>query len=427
MVNVDIKYKKYTLGNYRININKLILFMCKMSIIIDLFTGAILISKPDSHAIIGVLYKFIFLLFLYSYILKLNKIVLFSILILFVITVLASLNDSIYSLPVNLISTSKLLVFVLLFYYLKYLIKVGFLNTKILFDIARFTFIVIVVNQLLGLFGFGKPTYKLDNINIGTSGFFFETNSYSYILIIVIVIFYYYINAKITFTKKILFLIFCLFLGVSIATKVAIGGVIISSLIILGGKSKKQLFLFLLIGFALVYIQRDRLYNSTQALFYIDKFDQDPNRAFYSDRDVSKEKGLTTYVEKYSFFEKVVGIGQFRMINDKIYGGTTEMDYIDILKTYGLLGLIVVYFPYLMIIIQQYRMYRKTNFEDFKITFIMNLFLFILSCLAGHFLISGSVSIYLAILNVYPFLSYTEHLKTHENKFDKIKIESKLI
>lgn len=385
----------------------LIFLLLNLSIIVDLITGSSIINDPTSETLAGILYKSMLLVLLYKEIMRINKYIFSITIIIIALTIFTSIAD-LPSLIKNLTASSKLLLFFQLFYYLRYLNHNNLISTYKLFLIIKLAFIIILANQILGIFGLGKSTYTFENRNLGTSGFFFETNSYSYILLIVSTFLFLFYKKEFRSKAIIIISFLSVLIGVSISTKVAIGGSVMFSLLLLYEYKKKVLFaLIILLGLVFTW-KKDYILDSRHALYYISSFENNTNNALFSGRDINKEKSMKIFKEKYSTVEKLIGIGQHRILNDKIFGGTSEMDHIDILRTNGIIGLLIIYLSYLYISFLHLKMYYIHKIKEFNTIFIINMILLVFSSLAGHLFTSGSVSIYLAVLNIYPYALYKE-------------------
>ena len=151
--------------------NKLFTFLIYITLLIDLFLGSILIEDRTSSPLIGLVYKAILLIIVVSYITKLNKISFYSLIVLFVVTFFNSIIDNIIYFPNNFIAGSKYVLFTLMFFLFSFYYKKNYINSKLIYNLISFSFLVIIINQFLGISGFGKATYT--HMDIGTTGFFF--------------------------------------------------------------------------------------------------------------------------------------------------------------------------------------------------------------------------------------------------------------
>jgi len=107
---------------------------------------------------------------------------------------------------------------------------------------------------------------------------------------------------------------------------------------------------------------------------------------------------------EFSVIEKLVGVGPRRLLTDNKVAGTTEMDFMDLLKMLGLLGFLLIYVSFLCLNYFLLKMYLRLKIVEFKMVIVLNIFFAVASAMSGHLFTSGSATIFLAILNIYPFL-----------------------
>jgi hypothetical protein len=382
--------------------NKLFTFLIYITLLIDLFLGSILIEDRTSSPLIGLVYKAILLIIVVSYITKLNKISFYSLIVLFALTLFNSISDNIIYFPSNFISGSKFILFNLMFFLFSFFYKKKYIDSKSIFKIISFSFIILIINQFLGFFGFGKSTYE--HINIGTTGFFFESNSYALILIIIEATLILFFISSIKLWKLLSLIIIFSLLALTVATKTAIIGSVIIPLIIIYFKRKK-IFYFMFIFLSLIALSQ---IENIEKMSEISKISNEIDNmglvdGVSSGRSDRASIALNNYLENFSFIEKLVGIGNNRMIKDINLGGFSEIDFIDILLSAGIIGFLLVYFPFFIISYNLLLQNRKNKIIEFKIVFILNVFFLVISSLGGHLFTSGSPTIFLALLNIYPY------------------------
>jgi len=122
--------------------------------------------------------------------------------------------------------------------------------------------------------------------------------------------------------------------------------------------------------------------------------------------------------------DKLFGIGfsNRNNINDEKITKLIEIDFLDILFHYGLIGFIVYFLPFLYIIIKSFiKIIKKKQYTNFyKLIYMyLTLLLISISSVAGHVFGSPSVSIYLSLVFV---LLSKERLKNKKLKEDEITI-----
>jgi hypothetical protein len=384
-----------------------------LSILVDYLSGFLKIGDENSinNSPIAILFKGLLIILLISYAPRLNRIVLVSVTLISIQTFFSSLNDSIFLFVFNLIASFKLLLFIIIYYNFDRFVKIKQITSKSIFNILKFTFITIIINQILGKMGFGKATYTYGDIRIGTTGFFFESNAYSYIFLLVSMLLYLRIEKTISNQWKIVYFCLNVIVAITIAMKVAILGTILMMLIFLWKKNKLIIVILVSIIICFIVIFSDVILESDQMIYYIEHYSSDDtNSAVFSGRESRLQNSIPTYLYKFSFYEQVFGIGQNRMLNDRFLGGASEMDYIDVVKSNGIIGFFIVFGSFLWICNLQWKMYKRTKFPEFRIVLIFNLIILIASSLAGHVFASGSTPIYLALFNIYPFALHNENL-----------------
>ena len=382
--------------------NKLFSFLIYITLLIDLFLGSILIEDSTSSPLIGVIYKGILLILVVSYITKLNKIALFSFVILFALTLFNSISDNIIYFPSNFISGSKFILFNLMFFLFYFFLKKKYIDSQSIFKIISFCFIVLIINQFLGISGFGKATYT--HIDIGTTGFFFESNSYALILIILEAIMLLFLADRIKLWKLLSLIIVFNLLALTISTKTAIIGSVIVPLILIYFKRKKIFYFMLMLLSLTILSQIKYLENTKEVIKVVSEIGEDGFvEGLSSGRSDRASLALNNYSENFSFLEKLVGIGNNRMIRDTNLGGFSEIDFVDILLSTGIIGFLLVYLPFFIISYNLLLQNKKNKIIEFKIVFILNVFFLVISSLGGHLFTSGTPTIFLALLNIYPY------------------------
>ncbi|MTK52799.1 O-antigen ligase family protein [Paludibacter sp.] len=387
-----------------LNLNRVMIALMYGMVLVDMMTGYQLIANPDLNFTPGIFYKLLLLILLFYFMPRLNPLVMVVNILLYTTTLFSSLLSDISTIPTNIINASKFLMFITFFYYLTFLSKRNVINNRTLYNIALFTYVVIIINQIFGILGFGKATYMVNGIPVGTSGFFFEHNATGIVLLIVSAIIYMYRRNSISNIKLLSFAILTLIIGFSFATKTAIIGSVIIALIAFYDRQRKYLPLVVGLGAVLIMLNWGVIQETGQVSKVIDQMDQDESNALLSGREDRFVKGTNDYFVKFTFLEKAIGIGSYRFVNeDNGVGGSSEIDFIDILKISGLVGFIVVYIPFLWISYLCLHHYRRYKIKEFAIVLVLNIVFLVISSTAGHLFPSGSVTFYLALLNAYPF------------------------
>jgi len=362
-----------------------------------------MITNPDNSFTPGQIHKLLVIAIIFTSFLNLNSKARISLLVLFIASFLNS--NTIFAIIPNLIATAKIASFLLVFYFLLYSIKKNNVTLKQFISIISFSYIIIIINQILGYLGFGKSTYDFDYEGVGTTGFFFETNAYSIIFLTIasILLFQAFNNKE--YFKLSLYVLLNFIIGFSIGTKVAMVGIVIVHFIILFYLSKKYFFLIACLSICFAILNFNKIMESSQVTKINKNMDYlGTNEGLFSGRLERLDKCTSDFFDKYTTFEQFFGIGDDQIKNNTQIGGIAEIDYIDILKKNGIIGFIIIYFSFISICINQLKNYKKYKIREFKIIFLLNIIFLIISSTAGHLFLSGSAPIFLALLNIYPFL-----------------------
>lgn len=408
----------------KLNLNKALIFGMYAMVIVDLLTGALLLKNPGATLTPGLVYKLIMLTLLYYFLPKMTIWVFVANASIITSTIICTALSGFSGLTSNIVAITKLLMYVTFFFYLMYLLKESIITRVIIYKIAVFSYIVIVINQFLGLLGFGKPTYLLYGVPVGTSGFFFEHNATGIILVILISIIYIHLRNEVSLRKLILFLIFSVFIGFTFATKTATVGSLAVALIAIYERNKKILPVALGLLVIPVIIYWTEIQNVGQVAKIIDDINVNDTEGVFSGRTFRLVKSIDDYFNKFSFTEQLIGIGNYRIINDLTLGETAETDYIDILKMSGLVGFVIVYFSFFFVVFKEVKLFLKYRMREFAIVLVLNGLFLAISSTAGHLFTSGSVNFYLALLNAYPFFLLHE---ANNLQLKSIKSDSNLV
>ena len=125
-------------------------------------------------------------------------------------------------------------------------------------------------------------------------------------------------------------------------------------------------------------------------------------------------------LDNYNVFDYLIGIGKNQKIYGEISSKNIEMDFLDILFNFGIIGFIIYYalviYILLKLIIYFISNFKKILFDyEFIALYLSVILSFIISTLSGHTLGAPSVSFLLAIiLSTLYKKCYT--IKLHENK-----------
>ena len=279
------------------------------------------------------------------------------------------------------------------------------IELKKLFKIVWFSYIVLVINILIKYIGLGYPMYK--DGDIGSKGFFYAGNETSALLIILTSILAYKLFLTKERWKFYIFMVFSLFVGLSISSKTGVLGILLILILIplerptaeiKIGKLKK-LILTLLVSIPLVVSGTWWAVKQSSVLdrlsYYWSKLDV--LTFIFSHRNFFFADAYKVYIEKYSLTEKFIGVGQTRyelLNSSKII----EIDIADIFFAYGFVGLILFLFLFGILINQSWRFSKFKEYKYTNFVFLMALILLAISSIAGHVFSSGMSAIFIGLL-----------------------------
>lgn len=277
--------------------------------------------------------------------------------------------------------------------------------------ILTFTFFVIAINLILGVFGYGFDQY---DGNIGSTGFFFAGNELSTLFIIACAGVSIYFSQIRLIQKVVLYMLF-IFLAVIKSTKTAIIAIIfliIKSLISAETLHqivdyKKRVFpvfitiFMVLIGTAIgtSYISDLPVLQRWEEIFSTN----DITTAVYSSRNIYLQKSLNILQHDFNtlnwFFGKGFTVFQEMMARFFHQPHTIEIDIFDIFFSYGICftAVLLLHYGYFLL-----KMIRKSIFlKDYPynsyVLFTFLLLIFV-SIFAGHVFTSGIAGIQLGML-----------------------------
>jgi len=285
-----------------------------------------------------------------------------------------------------------------------------------------FSFIIIVLNIFLRLFGLGFPMYGLNGLEIGSKGFFYAGNEISATLLIVSSFLMYWFKL---FNKKILFLIvgfITILTSLYLTSKTAILGSILTLLYIqiLNPASNKIsaksvffyaiFFLFILptgTYFIINYLASSDL--MTRITYFWDRLDI--YTFIFSSRNLYLFDFIDIYKKEYNIFEMFFGVGQstFESLNNNTI---IELDFFDIYFAYGLIGVILFIFYILYILINiKLKIMRRNIFIFSSYSMYISVLLITLSFFSGHIFNSGMAAVFIGC--VFALMYYNSN---YENK-----------
>lgn len=336
----------------------------------------------------------------------------------------------------NLSLFSNLIYFIFFLGYLRYInnnIPLLLSFEKTIFKIIRFSFYVIAINIVLGIFGIGYSTLASyehegvgEKLDAGGKGFFIAGNDLSSVFLIVAGMLLIKIWANRNLISYLAFAVALLFLAIMLLTKAVILGMLIlvigipisMSWIISGWRLNYRPLLPLFFGLLLGAVALAWLISSDSAIV---------RRAVYLYESADLLTAVTT--GRSNFFSAAMnafgkyynnpidwmfGMGWdgFLAAMNKTIGSskTVEIDYIDIFMMNGWVGLVMTLLTWVWYLRSAYIFTSRVQVA--RAVLFIDIFLLCLAGASGHILYSAMNGLFVALLNILPFI---EMKKQNEN------------
>ena len=306
----------------------------------------------------------------------------------------------------DIVKVGKYLTPLFTFFFFRTIIKRGEpLEIKRLFKLVWFSYFVLVGNILIKYLGVGYPMYSTGSI--GSKGFFFAGNETSALFIILSSILAY----KIYLNKKqwtfYFFMLFNLFVGISISSKTGILGMLLLMVLIPLERPTNQfdlrkfkklsllLFLYIPLLFSATWlvIKQTSVYN--RLTYFWDKLDF--WTFLFSHRNHFFIDAYKVYQDKYSAVEKWIGVGQYKyeqLNNSKII----EIDIGDLFFANGYLGLLLFLTLWGDLAVKSWMLSKTKKHSYANFVFLMLVLLLGISSIAGHVINSGMSGVFIGFL-----------------------------
>ena len=392
---------------------------------VDMLNGYLLREVGVSSLItISQIYKIIILFFLFIRVNSIEKVFFLSLFLLLIIPTLYQILTSfnIKLIFVDAVKIIKYLGSVLAFFYFRNIfVNKGHL-LKWVYRWFLFSFMILIFNIFLKLFGFGFPMYTLSTFEIGTKGFFYAGNEVSVVLIILssFLMYWYQIN-----NKSYLFVVIGLLsivTGILITSKAAILGPIFTFSYFFIFKPNRVKIKLLTIFSSLFFLT----FLLPSGLFFIINYLRSADIAqrlsyFWNELDFftflmsNRNNFLLDFIEifkkNYNIIEVFIGVGQssFETLNNN---RIIELDFFDIYFAYGFIGIFLfMYYILFLIVTSKIKSLNKMLYPFSHFSSFIILFLIFLSFLSGHIFNSGMASLYIGCV-----FSIMYYKNKYENK-----------
>jgi hypothetical protein len=269
-----------------------------------------------------------------------------------------------------------------------------------------FSYIIMVVNILISLFGLGFPMYtNALGANIGTRGFFFAGNEVS----VTFLVLYSFIAFKIrksTFSFP--FFAGNIFLAILLSSKTGILGVFLIYLIMrkINNQNRKvdlkvffkKIFAVIAIIAALFLVGKiivDATKLGSRLIFFFNKLDF--LTFILSGRNLFFLENLNTLNSDYNFLYWITGVGYYEY--NSLFQKMVEIDVLDIFFTFGFIG--VFLFVFLLFNFLKKTSFKKSISENYLYSYNLCLVLIFISTLTGHTFNSGMAGIFIGFCLAY--------------------------
>jgi len=391
---------------------KVIVYLLSMTLFVDAITGIMINIIGIERSPIGMIFRGgLILYFLFYYLLnnKINKYIFIAIALYFVINILLSYyykHNIINGLMFDVIESTKILLMPILTLGLIAMNKSSIISYGQLKKVIDISINLLIGIYILGIiFGLGKTTYA----GAGYKSVFNANNSFN---IVVIVLFIFQIERtfrevnKINISKSVILIGILIFLGSKTSLMFIPFYFILKIIIEFKNINKKNLYigaLVTLVGGVITFIIFNKAIMDiiNHQLYFLNKESESLITFFLSGRDKFLEVAFESFLNNISILAILFGVGSYynqmsislalRMKTIK----NIEMDFFDILFSYGVIGIIITYGISIYIVIKNFRKIRRNKLTA---EFIAFTFMMLFSILAGHVFPDAMSATYLAII-----------------------------
>lgn len=262
---------------------------------------------------------------------------------------------------------------------------------------------IVAFNVIMGLMGYGNSSYGGDAEDMGVKGFFYAGNELGGIMAVLVPFMVYLVQVRLSGIRALFAYAIILLIGFSIGTKTCMLITLLSVIFVplLNVTSTKKWII--LLGWIIFIVVS---YSSLIILFE-NSFSGLINRWTYS----YNEGGILNLIfsgrhefwaaKKDLFFQsslitQLLGMG--------MEGKSIERDHLDALLIFGYWGEIIIVSFFFYLVVKAIR-YRHNN-SYVRIVIFSDLLILSVGYMAGHVWFSGMASVYIALINVLPFIHY---------------------
>ncbi len=309
----------------------------------------------------------------------------------------------------NVIVTTKWFMVPLSFFYFKMLFKGKFVD-RLELPIRRvfiLSFIFLSLNMLLGAWGYGSAFYYEGYPNAaGTKGYIYAGNELTILVLALGFVIASYLYQKKRHLLNALFFAAFLLFAFLITSKTVVGGVTIIFLIPYISSVKWRFNRKWVDGFiglcvlGLPALVGAFYYGMTRSGFlktiqYNSTLNEDFLTLLLSNRNTFVIKGWEVFSKDYSVPEQFFGLGEAYHLSRA--GDLPELDFITILFSNGILGLLLLLFILLFYFLNARLLISKKGYVYAKPVFVFLLFLCLVANSAGHVFNSGIAGLYIGM------------------------------
>lgn len=268
---------------------------------------------------------------------------------------------------------------------------------------------IILLNLSLGFLGLGYSTYGGTG-GLGVSGFFSAGNELGGLVIIAMSVVLHYVWNRYSLAIYLLCCSIALILGISIATKTAVIGALLTTVLI--PIINERTYLFKLTKLKLMYLTIIVVISTAVGTLLFEMLNQTDFLArivwayekfgllglLFSGRQEFVVASLETFMKSSEVVEMLFGIGVSGVATD-IAKYSAEVDPIDVFVWFGFVGATMMFLLNLFFIRDSFQKLKSRAYFFAPAVLLANVLLFVTACISGHIWTSGMLGISWGILN----------------------------